>query len=156
VQPAVLSDVLDIEARGFRAVDEHECWLLARESCAKQCFRALRTLDAETYSVMCDGVAVGMFGVSPLIGIGIPDGWGIAWMLGSDGFLDIRHDFLKYGPLWFDHVQRYRRTVVNMIHVDNAVALAWAEAIGFELTGPVPQGEDGEFFYTAIRRMDPQ
>jgi hypothetical protein len=52
-------------------------------------------------------------------------------------------------------MQRYRRTVINMVHVENTVAIAWCEFVGFEMAGPEKYGEDGEFFYRAIRRMDP-
>jgi hypothetical protein len=155
VVPATFEHVLEIEARGFRPEDERECWLSARDTCAVQCFKALRTPDAETYSIMVDGKAVGMFGAVPLVAVDIPDGWGIIWMLGSAGFAEVREDFLDQCYHWADHLQRYRRTCINMIHCDNDAAVRWAEAMDFDLAGPEPFGEDGEFFWRAVRRLDP-
>lgn len=153
VQPAALEDVLAIEAEGFRAADEHECQAATGTSCAEQCFQALEIPDATTLTVLSDGFPVGMFGVVPLVGMGIEPGWGVAWLLASNGLFEIKRDFLHQCRLWIDFLQKHYPSVVNYVHTENEAAIAWCKWVGFVLEEPVVYGVAEEKFHRAIRKI---
>jgi hypothetical protein len=153
VQPARRSDILAIEATGWREADEHECVAASGNGCTENCFLALDAADNETYTIMNEGYPVGMFGVVPLVGMGIPPGWGTVWLLAAHGLYGIRRDFLRQCTNWIDHLQRFYPCVTNFVHVENRPAIAWCQYVGFNL-GPVQKyGVAGEHFMQITRSL---
>ena len=142
-----------IEVLGFRDEDEHECAAANGSSCLENCYAALDCADSETYSIMNDGYPVGMFGVVPLVGMGIPPGWGTVWLLASSGLYEIKCDFLRQCIHWIDHLQRFYPCVTNYIHVANKPAIKWCKYVGFSLGPAQPYGIAGESFMQITRSL---
>lgn len=141
-----------MECQGFRTADEHECQSAVGESCAQQCYLALDTHDAETYTVFNDDLPVGMFGAVPLSGTGWEPGSAVLWLLGTDGIWEIRHDFLSQCVNWIDHLQRNYPYGINMVHTRNYAAIKWCDAVGFDFEGVAKYGVEEEDFLRAVRR----
>lgn len=135
-----------IEVEGFRVADERECYSMCGDTAALQCYKALDTPDADTFTIMANDYPVGMFGVVPKIDLESVPGQGIVWFLASNGLYDVKRSFIKQCPVWLTHLQRYYHHVENFVHMDNTVGLKWVEYLGFTLEGVVNHGILGERF----------
>jgi hypothetical protein len=151
--PARREDVLAIEVTRWRKTDEHECMAANGMSCAENCFLALDMADSETYTVMGNRYPVAMFGVVPLVGMGIPPGWGTVWLLASYGLYTVRKEFMRQCVPWIDHLQRYYPNVVNYVHVANKPAIAWCQYVGFSIGTVQKYGVAGENFMQILRSL---
>jgi hypothetical protein len=110
--------------------------------------------DATTLTIFADDQPCGMFGSTPLVGMGIPAGWCVLWLLATDDLHEIKADFLKQCRAWTNFIQRHYPYGINYVHADNAAALRWCEWVGFKLDPPAPYGNIGELFHRAIRVVD--
>jgi hypothetical protein len=142
---------VDLEAKGFREIDEFECQSSAGTSAAAQCFLALRNEQAETFTVMTDDGPVAMFGCLPVVETGVPPGWCILWFLASPDLFEIKKDFMLQISNWLDWLQRFTPYGLNHVSADNHVALKWCEAVGFELKDIAPYGIHGDPFRVVLR-----
>lgn len=143
-----------VEVLGWREEDQAECLAVDGNGCAENCYQAMDMAESETYTIMNDGYPIGMFGVTPLVGMGIPPGWGTAWLLASNGLYSIKKEFLQQCPLWLDHLQRHYPVVTNFVHVKNTPGLRWCQYVGFSFaTTAVPYGIAGEKFIQVTRSI---
>lgn len=110
--------------------------------------------DATTLTIFADDQPCGLFGSTPLVGLGIPPGWCVLWLLATDDLLQIKADFLKQCRSWTNFIQRHYPYGINYVHAKNAAALRWCEWVGFKLDPPAPYGHLGEEFHRAIRVAD--
>jgi hypothetical protein len=93
-----------------------------------------------------------MFGVAPVVGMGVEPGVAVVWLLASDGLYEIKRDFLRQCVGWLDHLQRHYPLGINYVHTANKAAIEWCKHVGFEL-GPVQvYGQAGENFMQLTRR----
>ena len=74
-------------------------------------------------------------------------GTGSPWMLGTDGALKHRRQFLTETPQVIEEMLRKCVKLVNHVHVKNRESVRWLRWLGFTLEEPAPYGVVGEEFH---------
>ena len=82
------------------------------------------------YTVEHEGEAIAMFGVSPLT-VGVPEGAGAVWLLGSDRIKDIRTRFLRESRKWLEEISKPYDLLANAVHDENELHIRWLKFLGF-------------------------
>jgi hypothetical protein len=142
---------VELEAKGFREIDNKECFSSTGTSAASQCFVALRNDQAETFTIMTDQGPVAMFGCLPIIDQGVPPGWCVLWFLATPDLFTVKKDFMQQVSGWLDWLQRFTPFGVNHVSAENTVALKWCQAVGFTVDIEAPYGLHGEPFRAVLR-----
>jgi hypothetical protein len=156
VEPATLAHVVELELKGFRAIDERECQVCCGTSAAAQCFAALDNPQAETFVAMTDNGPCAMFGAAPVDSVtkAIEEpGNCILWFLATEELFTIKKDFMRQISNWLDWLQRFYPVGINHVSVENHTALKWCEAVGFVLGPPEPHGRNNELFRMVRRTL---
>ncbi len=126
---------------GLRAQDTAELLAAGHED-PEQAFRA--SIEASEpdllYTVTVSGVPAAVFGVAQHPEVAYA---GIPWMLGSDRILRARRELLREAPKWITLLLSQYPVLVNLVHKENTVSLAWLRRMGFEFHEDIelPSGE---------------
>lgn len=90
---------------------------------------------------MSESDPVGVFGVTPFEGdVGIP------WMLVTNRFMEVRHDFKRQCRPWVDHFQRIYPHLINFVSEENTIAIRWLKWCGFTFGETVELGPEATPF----------
>lgn len=104
-------------ASGLSAVDA----LLAGFQRSTECFTIYREDAAKT--------PLAMFGY----GITEPNLCGIIWLLGANGLMRHRYEFLRKSHYWVDYMQSKIPLAYNIVYEKNVVHIKWLQWLGFKL-----------------------
>ena len=141
---------IDPIATHMRAADVTEVWLAAHKT-PHQAMQDGFNMSVKAWTIMQDGVPIGMFGVSSVSVLG---NTGIPWLLGTDAMLKIRRQFIRESMRYLDEVMALYPRLVNFIHAGNVQSLRWLMWMGFDFEGPVKAGPDGAEFFKFERLSD--
>lgn len=89
-------------------------------------------------TIAIDGHAVAMFGVADDLRFPHAKA-GLVWLLGTEGLLKVRTQFLRESRKWLDLITQDYNVVGNYVHRSNTVHIQWLKWLGFsfiEETGP--------------------
>lgn len=99
---------------------------------------------SQSATVACvEGVPCVIFG---LVIHNLIEGTGSPWMLGTEGSLKHRRQFLIETPLVIDEMLRTCIKLFNHVHVKNRESVRWLKWLGFTFDNPAPFGVAGEEF----------
>lgn len=74
-------------------------------------------------------------------------GHGVPWLLGTNGALKHRRQFLKLSPPVIQQMLSICPMLYNYVHVKNTVSIEWLRWLGFTICDPEPYGVCGELFH---------
>lgn len=74
-------------------------------------------------------------------------GHGVPWLLGTNGALNYRRQFLKLSPPVIQEMLSICPVLYNYVHVDNKLSINWLRWLGFTICDPEPYGVSGELFH---------
>lgn len=101
------------------------------------------SIDASAWclAALVAGELVCIFGVGPHEGAGGP------WMLGTPLVKRHRRNLARLAPHYIRLMLRDYVRLVNWVHADNTVAIAWLRRMGFTLHDPVQVPHTGALFH---------
>lgn len=85
-----------------------------------------------------------------MIGLVIHDilsGSGVPWLLGTEGALKYKRNFLTQVPAVIDEMLNVCPRLFNYVHAENRVSINWLRRIGFTIDDPEPHGAAQELFH---------
>lgn len=102
-----------------------------------------------------DGKPCAMFGIvrtrhrAYVDGFFLPRGIGAPWLLGTQGIIDARWQFLRESRKWLDAVSDGYDLLENHVHSRNTIHVRWLKWLGFEFGDDCvyPSGETFHKFY---------
>ncbi len=74
-------------------------------------------------------------------------GSGVPWMLGTEGALKYKRNFLTQVPAVIDEMLSVCPRLFNYVHVENKTSVKWLKRIGFTLDDSKPYGVARESFH---------
>jgi len=77
----------------------------------------------------------------------ILSGAGIPWLLGTEGALKYKRQFLTQVPTVIDEMLNICPMLYNYVHIDNRISIKWLKRIGFTIDEPLPHGCENELFH---------
>jgi len=137
-------------ASNMREADVIEVWLSSHRT-PHQAMKEAFEVSVKAWTIMEDGVPIGMFGVSSVSVLGTT---GIPWLLGTDGMLKIKRQFVRESAKYLRASHKLYPRLANFVHANNAESLRWLMWLGFDFSGPVKAGPDGAEFYKFERVSD--
>jgi len=121
-------------AANMRAADREEVWASCRAT-PQEALEDSYQKSHLAYSVLVDGVPVGMLGVGDvnvLAGVGAP------WLLGTDGMMRVPKRVFLAGSVKIVGQWRGRYALMsNYVDGRNKVSIRWLKWLGFEMKEPV-------------------
>ncbi|MDD4951001.1 MAG: hypothetical protein PHV85_00500 [Desulfovibrionaceae bacterium] len=134
-------DVLDVAFRLCPA-DQAEAEALGYADPRVAC--AVSALRSEIlWSARLDGRACALWGVGP----GPDPDVGAPWLLAAAEFFEAGLRIARASRRFIVVMNERFSILENFVSVDNATAIRWIEWMGFDLSGPVPHGPRGRWFY---------
>lgn len=147
-----------VEIRPTRRLDIPVVSAGLREQDRAECLAAgWGPRDALEYSVdvsewartaVLDGRPIAVFGVSRQGRIGVP------WFLGTDDVPRQRRVLMRLAPKYIRAMLADFPHLVNRVHAENRLAVAWLRHMGFTLHEPAPVEPTGELFHLFELRRD--
>ncbi len=137
-------------AANMREADVLEVWLAGHKT-PHQAMQDGFNVSVKAWTIMEDGVPIGMFGVSSASILG---NTGIPWLLGTDAMLKIKRQFLRESLPYLTGFFKLYPRLINYIHVDNVASLRWLRWMKFDFDGPVKAGPEGAEFFKFERISD--
>ncbi len=94
--------------------------------------------------VTVDGVPCVMLG---LVKRDVLSGHGVPWLLGTEGALKHRKQFLKLSPPVIQEMLQLCPMLYNYVHVENTLSITWLRWLGFTICDAEPYGVQNEMFH---------
>lgn len=89
------------------------------------------------WTILLDKEPIGIFGLSS---VSILGNAGTPWLLGTDGMLKVRRQFVKESGSHVDFMNTVYPHLVNFVHAGNAASIRWLKSLNFTIHDPVPAG----------------
>lgn len=90
---------------------------------------------------------IAVFGV-----VGVGNGVGSVWLLGSGRIKSIQREFLRHSLSWVEKMHEQYPILTNVIYAENHVHLRWLKWLGFKIIRKIDKyGNFGLPFYEFIR-----
>ena len=137
-------------AANMREADVTEVWLSSHRT-PYQAMREGFEVSVKAWTIMEDGVPIGMFGVSSSPAF---ENMGIPWLLGTDAMLNIRRQFVRESEKYLAEAHKLYPRLLNFVHAGNVQSLRWLMWLGFDFDGPIEAGPDGAEFFKFERISD--
>jgi len=149
-----------IEVMPSRYADPVKLWKHLRKADVDEITAAsgMHPLDAlmmgyeesdECYTIWADGERLGMFGVAQET---INPSIGRVWLLGTDGILKHKFDFLRKSLLWREELHHRFPVLYNNIDARNEVHIKWLQWLDFSFISTMENyGYEGRPFYQFVR-----
>ena len=137
-------------ASNMRDGDVLEIWLAGHRT-PHQAMQEGFESSVKAWTIMEDGVPIGMFGVSS---VSILGNVGVPWLLGTDEMLKVRRQFVRESMRYLAEAHRLYPRLVNFVHAGNVPSLRWLMWMGFDFDGPIEAGPDGAEFFKFERVAD--
>ena len=109
------SEHIDPIASNMREGDVLEVWLAGHRT-PYQAMQEGFESSVKAWTIMEDGVPIGMFGVSS---VSILGDVGVPWLLGTDAMLKIRRQFIRDSAKYLDEAHSLYPRLVNFVHAGN-------------------------------------
>lgn len=135
-------DLIDVIANDMRQADVNEVWASNHQTPIEALTDGWEISDYSVIVTVNNEPCV-------MIGLAIRDilsGSGVIWMLGTEGALKYKRQFLKQVPVIIEEMLTICPNLFNYVHVKNKISIKWLKWIGFTLDEPLPHGYDGELF----------
>ncbi len=126
IKKAVIADILPI-AFSMREADVKEVWDSNRHSPYKSLYRSMVS-GGRTWTIVVDGVPVGMVGVAPA---SLISNTGRPWLLGSEELVSNKKLFLIMSTRILKTLTRGYDRLENYVSSENKASLLWLEKLGF-------------------------
>ena len=130
-------------AANMREADVLEVWLAGHKT-PHQAMQDGFNVSVKAWTIIENGEPIGMFGVSS---VSILGNIGVPWLLGTDGMLAIKRQFVRESMQYLDEVMALYPRLVNFVHVGNIQSLRWLMWMGFDFEGPIKAGPDSAEFF---------
>lgn len=143
-------DHIDPIAKNMRNDDVTEVWHSANFT-PHQAVRLSFQKSVKSWTIMLEGEPIGMFGLATPNVLGE---LGVPWLLGTNGMLKIRKQFVKESGKYVEEMLGMYPKLTNFVHSSNAASMRWLSWLGFEIVGPCHIGPDDELFYHFTRFAD--
>lgn len=103
----------------------------------------------ECYTIWANEERLGMFGVSQDAG---NQSVGRVWLLGTDGIMAHKYDFLRKSVQWRDELHKRFPVLYNNIDARNEVHIKWLQWLDFSFINSMENyGYEGRPFYQFVR-----
>lgn len=100
------------------------------------------------YTGFVDDAPIMIFGVCPEDNPMI----GRVWLLGSDGIVAHKYDFLRKSKWWLEHFHKQFPVLYNYIDARNTYHIKWLQWLGFSFIREYPDyGVEKRLFYQFVR-----
>lgn len=141
IQPTV--KLIEIIADDMRQADIDEVWAARHHSPIDALMIGWEMSDLSVVVTVNDEPCV-MLG---LVVRDILSGAGIPWLLGTEGALKYKRQFLTQVPPIIDEMLNVCPMLYNYVHVENKVSIKWLKRIGFAIDEPLQYGCENELFH---------
>lgn len=98
-----------------------------------------------TYIACEDGVPIAVFGHAEYGSLLAPVG--VPWLLGTDGVRRNRRVLQRFARQYIESLLAEYPRLMNAVHAENSVSIAWLRRLGFELHAPVRVPPHGALFH---------
>lgn len=128
-------DDIQALAAGMRAADRLEVSLCGHEP--EEGVRRSIASSTHAWAARIGGELICILGVAPVSMLG---GVGSPWLLGTDLVARWPAAFMRQARDGVQEMLRLYPHLINFVHVDNALAIAWLRRAGFRLHAPILYG----------------
>ena len=129
-------------ARDMRQQDIDEVWASHHHAPIEALVEGWQQSKFSTI-VLINGEPVVMLG---LVVRDILSGVGVPWLLGTNGSLKYKREFITQVPRVIDDMLNICPMLYNYAHVKNTISIKWLKRIGFSFSEPQQHGPDDELF----------
>lgn len=136
-------DMVEYIAAHMRDADRAEVWASHKKTPLES---LVQGWDSSHFAVIVtvDNVPCVMIG---LVKRDVLSGHGIPWLLGTEGALKHRRQFLALSPPVIQEMLSICPMLYNYVHAKNTVSIEWLRWLGFTICDPEPYGVFGEPFH---------
>jgi hypothetical protein len=137
------NELIKAIAGDIRQADADEVWASNHHTPMEALVNGLKMSHSAAVVTVNDEpcVMMGLVMRDLLSGVGVP------WMLGTEGALKYKREFLIQVPAVINEMLTVCPRLFNYVHAKNSVSIQWLKRIGFTLGDPVPHGCEGELFH---------
>lgn len=130
-------------AANMRDEDRREVWASSNSTPYEALFNGWNASHLVTV-VTVNNIPCVMLG---LVKRDVLSGHGVPWLLGTEGALKHRRQFLKLSPPVIEEMLNVCPVLYNYVHVENTLSIVWLRWLGFTIMNPEPYGANGELFH---------
>ena len=130
-------------ALDMRQADADEVWASNHHRPLESLVKGWGVSDF-TVIAECHGEPLVMIG---LVKRDVLTGSGVVWMLGTNGALKYRREFLCQTKPVINEMLTICPRLCNMVHSKNTSSIRWLKWLGFTIDEPIVHGPDDELFH---------